>query len=372
MKADRAIPAYLTSFIEIKSTALGNIATPENLGKVLDYLLKMRYFQPERQMFFGLMTNLHQNVILVLDFPSTRPEGRLQRMDIVSISSALKCFVQFARNQDFQPSPPNFPKSLGFPAQILGWQANTIVGEFHLRGSAKNIPIAVKVSRPGYEDTIRNETKLLELIKKAPHQSLPILEEVYTNFPAFAISPVGKPFEYQPFQDTVGRLKGYLRSIVDAIAWCHKLEVIHRDVRPSNIIINHSGLEPTAILIDFNCGTTKKIDRYEGGYICTPYALLSEMRSTGRKLGDLIYEPKGSHDFEALVLLLAQIIQPASFRDFLSYQVEDPESPQFKLLINFWINLKDSSIWSEAITFATNSDADGLKHFIDQLFVAFR
>jgi serine/threonine protein kinase len=99
-------------------------------------------------------------------------------------------------------------------------------------------------------------------------------------------------------------LKHVFLKVSEALAFAHKREVIHLDVRPSNIIICQKNGELKIMLSDWGCAEkgSKSLTRFRG---CPPYAhdSLLSVGDNGRKP----WSPDASHDMASFAFSVAAL-----------------------------------------------------------------
>ncbi len=107
------------------------------------------------------------------------------------------------------------------------------------------------------------------IVNKVRH---PALVDIYT----FGMLPDGRPYfvmEFLPGRNlgamiqAVGRLSPaeaveYLEPVISALTAVHALGVVHRDIKPGNVMITHEGSPPKVKLLDF--GIAKLLHPEEG------------------------------------------------------------------------------------------------------------
>lgn len=123
----------------------------------------------------------------------------------------------------------------------------------------EDILVAIKELRngmttEGFSTTSLREIQLLQEIK---HQNIIKIIEIIYNKDKFIeqSSSVAIVFEYMPHdlssfiknqeiysQVTQGQLKGYMKQILEAIQFLHKNNIMHRDIKSSNILISNDNI----------------------------------------------------------------------------------------------------------------------------------
>ncbi len=66
-----------------------------------------------------------------------------------------------------------------------------------------------------------------------------------------------------PTKLALSRRLSIVAEAAEALAKAHALGVMHKDIKPGNLLVEHSGREPRLLLCDFGSGTVKSRDRLE-------------------------------------------------------------------------------------------------------------
>jgi serine/threonine protein kinase len=116
--------------------------------------------------------------------------------------------------------------------------------------------------------TIPQELKILREIKDAQCIHLPELVWEPEGERMFSFVPMGKPIN---FQQTADVSRNIVYGLVDRLQHLHKLEVVHRDIQPANLILDHKN---NVVIIDYETSVSKSETvggvEYYGGLICWP------------------------------------------------------------------------------------------------------
>jgi serine/threonine protein kinase len=97
-------------------------------------------------------------------------------------------------------------------------------------------------------------------------------------------------------------------GLMDGLQWLHKHDIIHWDIRPSNLVVD--GLD-NVVIVDYETGVVcveGKVVEYMGGFICWPkWLILSNMEG---------YVPKPEDDLFASMLAVSQMVFPGKYEGF--------------------------------------------------------
>lgn len=126
--------------------------------------------------------------------------------------------------------------------------------------------------------------------------------------------------------------------ILDALEHAHRLGIVHRDIKPDNIIVDGASGRP--LLVDFGISTMRGSDGgAEPGLLGTP-AYMSPEQALGERDVD------GRADLYAMAAVLAQMVtghppfEGSSSREILAKQVADPPSlPDDEQRLPAWLRV---------------------------------
>jgi serine/threonine protein kinase len=150
--------------------------------------------------------------------------------------------------------------------------------------------------------------------------------------------PMGRPID---FRQTADVSRNIVNGLVDGLEHLHKLKIIHRDIRPSNLILNH---ENNVIIIDYETSVTDvEYVEYSGGFIWWQKRLLEEdaMFSTHQPADDLF----------ACILVVLHMLFPSRFDAFHAGCIgihrfgQLRHTNEMQQLLNLWEDIEQSKIW---------------------------
>lgn len=125
------------------------------------------------------------------------------------------------------------------------------------RGFGDNGRCVIKIMRPVKEHRLRREVKILQHVSGGPNivQLLEVVRDPETKTPSFVFDLVNA-ISFKDLQACVVDLdvRYYVFQLFVALDFCHSKGIMHRDVKPGNVLIDHSKRELTLIdwgLADF-------------------------------------------------------------------------------------------------------------------------
>jgi serine/threonine protein kinase len=170
--------------------------------------------------------------------------------------------------------------------------------------------------------------------------------------------PMGKPID---FQQTADVSRNIVNGLVDGLEYLHKLNIIHRDIRPSNLILDQDN---NVVIID--CETSvmhgNTYETYYGGCICWPKRLLE----TDRRL----YTPEPADDLFACILVVLHLLFPSRFDAFHVNRIGissfgQQRNEETEQLLELWNDIGQSQIWGRFMTAAQGRKYKELKGMAD-------
>ncbi|KAF8422207.1 hypothetical protein EV426DRAFT_706358 [Tirmania nivea] len=383
------------------------LETAAHLGQVKDYILTLMHAQTSRTRFWGFLTNMKENILIEIQ-RGKQISGNLQHTIIKYTHMEWAAVMNYLRDvtstEDLCPPPLHFAKELGDIQDIISGSEKWTLGEFYIPDNVtkKMVVKYSKLSPPmAYH---KQELKILRhlaacsKVNNAPCSIVKLVwdpaisagDDYYESLDEnsdpplpriqFGIAPVGRKFELAAFK-TPAHFQDAIDTLLDGLNWLHNTaRVIHRDIRPANVIIDHITKQP--VIIDFDCafllqsdtqgGTQKvKLTTYGGGLICLPSEVLKlalKEYENGRNpmIQNIWYEPKAAHDLGAFVLLVLAILFPVQFKEFPAHKLQDSGSKaEIEELLNLHKELALSSIWGRIWTEALQGNVKELKRIGD-------
>jgi len=81
---------------------------------------------------------------------------------------------------------------------------------------------------------------------------------------------------------TEKRASQYIRTMLEAIKYCHDLNIVHRDIKPENFVFKTRAQDSELVLIDFGCAKIVEDETKYDDLVGTPYYLAPES-AAGRR-----------------------------------------------------------------------------------------
>jgi hypothetical protein len=401
--SDSRLPYTLQYFIELKfqTTKLDNA---ENCGQVVDYFNGVREKQPTRMEFVAILSNFEESFVFKARYDHNKVSivkqaamgfadavicadrssryhyhDRIPELDshrwhgsqyeILNISSrhfllsALKPKPSLNSTETGSRGNPHFTRSkVGSSSRGNPWRDNW--WQDPSQHSLDNGRFVLKIGKG--TNSVANEIALLKLLRSSPHSSdCPNLPEIVW-FPdgnqELGILPVGKPID---FNETAAASRKIVHGLMDGLKFLHNLGIVHRDIRPSNLILDYTkGFN--AVIVDFENalsieGGAKGVE-YFGGFISWPRQHLNSNRK--------LYIPKVEDDLHASILLVLHLLFPQQFNSFPSGRVgvattPDTRSLETNKLLELWDNIENSCMWKPFLKAASEKDYGKLKGMAD-------
>ncbi|KAA8906867.1 hypothetical protein FN846DRAFT_890009 [Sphaerosporella brunnea] len=349
----QVVSDYVMTLMEVKRTTERLAA--RHMGQALDQLHRVADAQPYRKHFTMLVTNIKHNRFIHLQ----RHENELLLYVFadVNFETALEYLKEIVADGRETPAKPPFSSELGLLQRLLGNTANSIVGEFSVDGCpvgmvpvndyAAKRSVAVKHASSPKPCPLKTEIDILLTIKNhGGHPNLPNLAFYSSTYTAFAMTPVGQKIVPRNLNNDQKVAQAVLSDVLSAISWLHEHNIVHRDIRWDNVILNDS----RAVLADLGTAVTLPCSdvNYRGGFICCPPRLLSDVAAP--------YTPEVADDLHAFLLLVNTLLYPKSVEGFMSVMVTDPDSRESQLLVQFWEDMGAHDFWQPYVRAAEEAD----------------
>jgi hypothetical protein len=205
---------------------------------------------------------------------------------------------------------------------------------------------------------VTQEAKILKEIKDAHCVHLPELVWAPKDGTQLGVVPAGRPIDFQQKSSISRKI---VEGLVDGLEYLHSRGIVHRDIRPSNLVLDQSD---NVVIIDYETALvlSDECADYLGGYICWPKRHLES--------GNYFYDPEPADDLFACILVVLHMLFPARFDAFPASRIRVPLSGQdyndetAKLLL-LWQEIKLSRIWGVFVKAAQDKDYTSLKHMAD-------
>jgi hypothetical protein len=370
---DVRVPYGVRYFIEFKWPK-SNLISPENCGQMLDYFNMAHERQPHRSTFTAILSNF--DVAFVFEADYRGDSVTIYRKAAPSLVDAIIFVDQLSRKQ-YQPIPAmnellssNYSFIDNSKHHVLlsvPCPTSSSTGmQTKSRRAAENeswrdpsrFPrspneFVLKMARGDLD--VANEIRMLKAIRDSQCRHLPELVWSPKLNKELGIVPVGHPID---FQQPAKMFRRIVEGMVDGLQYLHSHNIIHRDIRPSNLIVHQMDI----VIVDFETSvfadsTTEAI--YEGGHICWPKRLLESNTKH--------YIPEPADDLLACILVVLHILFPSRFDKFYmgGITIGMPRTPETTKLLELWNEIEKSQIWEPFAMAAKMLQYDKLKGMVD-------
>lgn len=394
---DDRLPYCLRYFIELKIQK-SKLKTTENCGQILDYFNVVHERQPYRSEFVAILSNFesscvfiarydHQNNVTISEQWAASIADAVIFADRVSNSQYLTRIPELDGRFESQysilaVSRHHFLLSLSQPKPSLTEPLKTVA-----HTHARNTRSKVKSSSPKDDSwrnpsrhtvdrecrfvlkivhgktSVANEIAVLQRLRDAHCPHLPEIVWTPSGDRELGIVPVGVPIDFREPQTTSRRI---VQCLIDGLKFLHELGIVHRDIRPSNLILVYARTTVNVVIIDYETAfvvddVSQEVE-YFGSFISWPKRLIEN--------NILRYIPMPEDDLFASILLVLHMLFPLHFDAFRASHIglggpQKAYSSETSELLNLWDNIEKSCIWKPFVKAAKERDYELLKGMAD-------
>jgi serine/threonine protein kinase len=219
-------------------------------GQIMNCMRLGLKLNPARAFIYGFLTNTRQ-FIFFKAYRDVKNCVRYMESCIYDRQEGLRNLVRMLISPpNLHGIPSNLPKNLN-PTRCLGTGATS---HFFEATYQSDTDCGVKWFKEDQELAFENEQdRLLQLQtyrqqmdNSSTESFVPILE--FAEFPFLVMKPVGKPVLAKLAETRHLLTKNFVHKFIQAVKHVHDAGIIHRDIRPENIVVLENG-DP--MLIDF-------------------------------------------------------------------------------------------------------------------------
>lgn len=392
---DGRLPYTLQYFIELKLQK-SKLDTAVNCGQILDYFNVLHEKQPNRLQFVAILSDFDESFLFIADYTGNKVAIHQQTAkefaDAVIYADNLSKFQYSKRIPELDvrlgsqydilalsrlhfllsvPKPKPSAKPVETSSQSHGRHTRSKV-ESHSPGddSWRN-PSRHSVDRKSRfvmkiahgTASVANEIAVLKELRFSDCPHLPELVWSPSGDRELGIVPAGVPINFFEPQATSRII---VLHLMEGLKFLHGLGIVHRDIRPSNLILDYSKPTVNAVIIDYeNALLVKNVSEdveYLGGFISWPLRLLKSKTSQ--------YIPREEDDLMASILLVLHMLFPQNFDSFRASNIgfagnPDSLSDETWQLINLWADIEKSCMWKPFLAAAKAKDYEVLKGMAD-------
>ncbi|KAM6374566.1 casein kinase II subunit alpha-like isoform 1-T2 [Alca torda] len=216
-----------------------------------------------------------------------------------------------------------------------------------------NEKVVVKILKPVKKKKIKREIKILENLRGGPNiiSLLDIVKDPVSRTPALVFEHVNNT-DFKQLYQTLSDfdIRFYMYEILKALDYCHSMGVMHRDVKPHNVMIDHEHRKLR--LIDWGLAefyhpgqeyNVRVASRYfKGPELLVDYQMYDyslDMWSLGCMLASMIFRKEPffhGHDNYDQLVRIAKVLGTEDLYDYIDkYNIE--LDPRFNDILGRWV-----------------------------------
>jgi len=195
------------------------------------------------------------------------------------------------RGTSSRPGPPEMIECGKCLGRGLHGKVYTVIGQDNLY--VKNFSSA---------EECKHEANMLRTLESNHVPNIPVLVKISQDKQSLLASPIGKPSHQWQGQGSMWHIG---RCLLDSLETMHAVGIIHRDIRPSNITVCSSELNP--VLIDW---ASAEKTQSSTSYVGTIHYAAQDALSTLENIEVRIPSPE--HDLESLVYSIYDLSRPST------------------------------------------------------------
>jgi len=208
---------------------------------------------------------------------------------------------------------------------------------------ANNDKVVIKILKPVKKKKIKREIKILDNLRGGPNiiGLIDVVKDPWSRTPALIFEHVNNTDFKQLYQQlTDYDIRYYLYELLRALDYCHSMGVMHRDVKPHNVMIDHENRQLRLIdwgLAEFYHPGQEYNVRVASRYFKGPELLVDyqeydyslDMWSFGCMLASMIFKKEPffhGHDNYDQLVRIAKVLGTEELYDYIDrYKIDlDP------------------------------------------------
>jgi Protein kinase domain len=379
---DERLPYSLLYFIELKMLK-NKLDTSENSGQVFDYFNAIREKQPNRSEFVAILSNFEQSWVYTANYSLNSVSINKQFVD--NFVDAI-IFANKLSETQYLNKIPELENRFGSQYDVLALSKlhfllsvpkpekaqDQVQQRTRRRGKSSSTnddswrdpsrhPLVrgsrfvLKIGQGS--NSVGNEIAILKKIQSTDCPHLPEIVWSPSGGQQLGIVPVGLPIDFKESQPISRKIVSHL---MDGLEFLHRLGIVHRDIRPSNLILDHTKNNGNLVIIDYEnavlVNPEVSVDYY-GGYISWPIRLLKGNESK--------YIPTAEDDLMSSILVVLHMLFPLHFGSFDAREIGTANSDERSRLMNLWEDIEKSIVWRAFMKAAKERDYSTLKGMAD-------